>query len=157
MTQSTTNRANRSTRKTSSTELTICQKRATVLVRSGHLACRACRSAPRWSGLVEEPAFADPRLVLGGHVDVPGAEEEHLVRDALDTTAQSEDEARGEVDQPLGVRVGQLREVHDDRTALAEALADLARLVVGLRVHGGDPVGLLRGRRGVRLGHRLAD
>ena len=40
ITQSTTNRANSRIRKTSSTAETICQKRATVLVRSGHLACR---------------------------------------------------------------------------------------------------------------------
>ena len=59
-------------RKTSSTDETICQKRATVLVRSGHLACRVhARECPRAaSGLVEEPALADAGLVLGGDVDV---------------------------------------------------------------------------------------
>src|SRR3954470_1282125 len=101
MTQSTTNRANSRTRKTSSTDETICQKRATVLVRSGHCACRChgrASSPHARLGLVEEAAFADPGLVLGCHVDVLRTEQEHLCRDALDTTAQSEGQTRSEVD-----------------------------------------------------------
>src|SRR3954469_18167262 len=142
MTQSTTNRANSRTRKTSSTEDTICQKRATVLVRSGHLACRVHRRSgcpgmdepDLASGLVEEAAFADPRLVLGRHVDVLRAEQEHLGRDWLDTTAQPEDQARGEVDEPTSIGMVELGEVHDHRRSLAEPLADRARLVVRARV-----------------------
>src|SRR5688500_227284 len=62
ITQSTTNRAKSRTRKTSSTDETICQKRATVLVRSGHRACHGhhrAHSGAGDSGLVEETAFAD--------------------------------------------------------------------------------------------------
>src|SRR4051795_7644495 len=116
MTQSTTKRANSRTRKTSSTDATICQKRATVLGRSGHLGCQ--RGAVSRSGLVEEAAFADPRLVLGRHVDVLRAEQEHLRRDWLDTTAQPEDESRGEVDESPRIGVVQLGQVHDDRRSL---------------------------------------
>src|SRR3954447_10169621 len=146
ITQSTTKRANSRTRKTSRTDATICQKRATVLVRSGHLGCQ--RGAVSGSGLVEEAAFADPRLVLGRHVDVLRTEQEHLRRDALDTTAQPERQTRSEVDETLGVGVVHLREVHDDRHPVAEPLADRARLVVGARVQRGDPVGLRRRGRG---------
>src|SRR3712207_3191426 len=134
ITQSTTNRANSSTRKTSSTDDTIDQKRATVLVRSGHRACRG-----GWaSGLVEETALADPRLVLGRHVDVLRTEQEHRGRDALDTTAQPEGQTGSEVDQALRVRVVHLGEVHDHRHPVAEPLPDRPRLVVVARVQRGD-------------------
>src|SRR5918998_337689 len=55
---------------------------------------------PPASGLGGETALADPRLVLCRHVDVPRAEQEHLVRDALDATAQPERQTRSEVDEP---------------------------------------------------------
>src|SRR3712207_3461229 len=143
ITQSTTNRAKSSTRKTSRTDERMFQKRATVLARP-----RAPGGAgpvlPPASGLGGETALAAPRLVLGRHVDVPRAEQEHLVRDALDATAQPERQTRSEVDEPLGVGVVHLGEVHDHRLAVAEALADLAGLVVRARVQRGDPVGLRR-------------
>jgi hypothetical protein len=63
-----------------------------------------------------------------------GREQEDLVGDALDAAAQAEDQAGREVDQPLGVDVVHLGEVHDHRRAVAEVLADGARLVVGARV-----------------------
>src|SRR4029450_7919254 len=105
-------------RKTSSTDDTIDQKRATVLVRSGHLhvpgppETGSPRSAGRGQalGLVEEPTFADPRLVLGRHVDVLRTEQEHFRRDALDTTAQPEGQTRSEVDEALRVGVVHLRQ-----------------------------------------------
>src|SRR4051794_26498321 len=154
ITQSTTNRANSSTRKTSSTDDTICQKRATFLARPGHLSCRGHRRAHHGagdSGLVEETALADPRLVLSRHVDVLRTQQEHLCRDALDATSQPEGETRGEVDQSLGVRVVHLGQVHDDRQTFAEALPDGPRLVVGAWVQGRDAVRLRRGcRRGSR-------
>src|SRR3954447_4949353 len=125
ITQSTTKRAKSRTRKTSSTDETICQKRATVLVRSGHPGNQ--RGAVSRSGLVEEAAFADPRLVLGRHVDVLRTEQEHLRRDrqsevvrteheplrrtAFIPTAQSEGKARREVDETLRVGVVHLGEV----------------------------------------------
>src|SRR3954451_4479191 len=92
ITQSTTKRANRRMRKTSRTDVTTCQKIPTVLARPGapRGADCVCAPAPRptASGLLEEPALADLGLVLGRHVDVPRAEQEHLGRDGLDATAQ---------------------------------------------------------------------
>src|SRR5204862_7424382 len=73
-------------------------------------------------------------------------EQEDLVGDALDAATQTEDEAGGEVDEPLRVTVVHLGEVHDDRDALSEVLADRARVVVGPRLQRRDPVGLDRGR-----------
>jgi len=94
--------------------------------------------------------------VHGGGRDVGRGEQEHLVGDPLDGAADGEDQAGGEVDEPLGVGVVHLGEVHDDRHALAEVLSDGAGLVVGARVQRGDPGELrddalragLRGRGG---------
>src|SRR5512145_3382487 len=82
----------------------------------------------RCSALVEEAALGHPRLVLGGDRDIGWREQEDLVGDPLDRSAQAEHEPRGEVDEPLRVRVVHVGEVHDHRRALAEALADLLGL-----------------------------
>src|SRR4051794_23503764 len=98
------------------------------------------------SALVEEAALDDACLVLGSDVDVGRREQEDLVGHPLDAPTQTEDQPSREVDQPLGVAVAHLGEVHDDRRAVAEVLADLPRLVVVARVQRGDAVGV-RGRR----------
>src|SRR5215218_6463822 len=88
--------------------------------------------------LVEESTLDDALLVLGGDRDVRRREQEHLVGDALDRATRGKDEPSREVDETLGVGVVHLGEVHDHRRALAEVLADGARLVVGARVQGRD-------------------
>jgi hypothetical protein len=68
------------------------------------------------------------------------AEQEDLRGDAFDPAMQAEGQTGREVDEPLGVRVVHVRQVHDHRRALAEVLADRARLVVRTRVQRGDLV-----------------
>src|SRR5258707_4705371 len=76
------------------------------------------------SALVEEASLRDPGLVLGRYFDIGRGKQEHLVRNALDAPAQSEDQSRGEIDQTLSVAVDHLREIHDHRSALTEVLSD---------------------------------
>ena len=100
---------------------------------------RTIATRSRNQALVEEAAFGDPLLVGCGNRDVRRGQQEHLVGHPLDAAAGGEDQAGGEVDEPLGVRVVHLREVHDHRSAVAVLLPHCARLVVGARVQGRDP------------------
>src|SRR5215212_6320868 len=91
----------------------------------------------RRSALVEEPA-GDPLLVLGRNLHVLRRQQEDLARDPLDGAVQAEDQPSREVDQPLGVWVLHLSEVHDDRHSIAEMFADRAGFVVGTRMNRDD-------------------
>src|SRR5215213_8476954 len=86
------------------------------------------RFLDRPSALVEEPA-GDSLLVLGRNLHVLRRQQENLARDPLDGALQTEDQSSREVDQPLGVWVLHLREVKDDRHAVAEVFADRAGVV----------------------------
>src|SRR4030095_7466963 len=66
-------------------------------------------------------------------------EQEHLAGDAFDTATQTKDETSGEVDQPLGVDVRHIGQVHDDRYAITEVLAHDASLVIGAGMNSHDP------------------
>jgi len=70
--------------------------------------------------------------------DVLRREQEHLAGDALDPSVQSERQAAGEVDETARVGVAHLRQVDDDRDAVAEVLGDRLRIPVLLRVDGQD-------------------
>src|SRR5215204_212649 len=81
-------------------------------------------------GLVEEAAALEqPRALLGGDLDVPRREQEHLVGDALHAAVERVAEPAGEVDQPLRqVLVGALQ-IEDHRRAVLEAVGDLLGVV----------------------------
>src|ERR1700712_2012217 len=62
--------------------------------------------------------------VLAGDDDVAGREQEDLRGDPLDLAVEALREAAGEVDEAAGIALAHLREVDDDRNALAERLGD---------------------------------
>src|SRR4051794_704005 len=105
------------------------------------------------SGLVVEPAFGDQPLVFSTYPNVTGREQEDLVRYLLDASPQAEDEPGREVDEPLGVPVRHLGEVHDHWDAVPERLTDLPSFVVARRLQRRDLV--RRSRLGRGLTHRL--
>ena len=61
---------------------------------------------------------------LAGDRDVRGREQEDLARDALDLAVEAQRETAREVDEAARVGIAHLREVDDDRDALAEGLGD---------------------------------
>src|ERR1700727_91734 len=88
------------------------------------LRCPGRRPAGRWSALVEEAPLRDPGLVLGRNLNIGRRQQEHLVGHPLDAPAQSEDQSGREIDQPLGVAVDHLGQIHDHWSALTEVLSD---------------------------------
>src|SRR5471032_1487634 len=87
------------------------------------------------SALVEEAARG--RLwrlyFVRRHLDMSRGQQEDLAGDPLDGAVEAEHEACGEVHETLGVSVVQVGEVHDHRSAVTEALADVLGFVVGPR------------------------
>src|SRR6476469_8464981 len=106
-----------------------------------------CPRPPRASGLVEEAALHQHRLVLGGDGHAGGRQQEHAVSDALHRAVKRVGQAAGEIDQPLGqIRLGGLQ-VDDHRHLGLEAVRDLLGVIVRPR---DDQAYLRRGAR--RLG-----
>src|SRR5690606_31789730 len=58
--------------------------------------------------LVQEAAFSDSGLVLGGHLDVGRGQQEHLVRNTFDGAVQAEDETCRKIDEALRIAVSHL-------------------------------------------------
>src|SRR3982751_3688331 len=83
-------------------------------------------SAPRSSllRLVEAAALEEARAFLGGDLDVPGREQEDLVRDALHAAVQRVRQPAREVDQPFRELLVGALEVEDHRDPLLEAVGD---------------------------------
>src|SRR5690242_18973944 len=100
--------------------------------------CSCCVDCHSRLAMVEKAPFHYPCLVFRGYLDVGGGQQEHLVGHALDAAAQPEDQACGEVNEPLGVAVHHLREIHDHRCAVAEVLTDGTGLIVRTRVQSSD-------------------
>src|SRR5579884_1392947 len=99
-------------------------------------------------GLVEEAAaLEEARALLGGDLDVPRRQQEHLVGDALHAAVERVRQAAAEVDQPLrelGVRA---LEVQDHRDPLLELVRDLLRVVEAARQHEMHADGARAGQR----------
>src|SRR4051812_45012619 len=88
-----------------------------------------CPRPPGASGLVEEAAFHQHRLVLGGDGHAGRREQEDTVGNALHGAVERIRQAAGEVDQPLGqIGLGGLQ-VDDHRHLGLEAVRDLLRVV----------------------------
>src|SRR5690606_15920792 len=129
------NPCGRQSRATTRTRSTTMRPRSTMkytkhsVARTPNSCCTCVCSA-----LVEEAGVravvARRHVLLAGDLDVLGREQEHLVGDALDRTAEAEDQAGREVDETLGVRIVHVGEVDDDGRARAERLTDDARVVV---------------------------
>ena len=80
-------------------------------------------------GLVEEAFVEQPRLLLGGHLDVARRQQEDLLGDPLHAAVQRVGQAGAEVDHPLGELVIGRLQVEDDRDLSLELVGDLLGVV----------------------------
>src|SRR5215212_10199313 len=105
--------------------------------------------------LVEEAAaLQEAGALLGGDLDVPGREQEDLVRHPLHAAVEGVGEAAGEVDESLRELLVGALEVEDHRRAVLESIGDLLCVVEAARDDEMDAHGWARNRRELRARRR---